>query len=223
LFILEKRKSWRLISLDFSVPLGIKIELMPLIQPLSPEHNEEVRELSTFFNETLGFCPNSVLTMQRRPAIAKAFIQLNKAVMTNEGRVTSDLKRLIGYMASLTAGCQYCQAHTIRAAERYGAETDKMTHIWDYKSHPAFNAAERAALDFAIAASIVPNAVDADIAAALHAHWDEGEIVEILGVIALFGYLNRWNDSMGTTLEAPAQESGQAYLGQQGWTGGKHV
>lgn len=196
---------------------------MPLINPLPPDHDPEVAELARFFNETLGFCPNSVLTMQRRPAIAKAFIGLNMAVMQNQGRVTSDLKRLIGYVASLTSGCQYCQAHTIRAAERYGANENKMQHIWSYKTHPAFSEAERAALDFAIAASAIPNGVDANISANLHQHWDEGEIVEILGVIALFGYLNRWNDSMGTSLETPAQESGRHYLGAQGWTGGKHV
>ncbi len=196
---------------------------MPLITPLPPDNDAEVAALAEFFNETLGFCPNSVLTMQRRPAIAKAFIELNKAVMANHGRVTSDLKRLIGYVASLTAGCQYCQAHTIRAAERYGAAADKMANIWEYKSHPAFSDAERAALDFSIAASAVPNAVDDAISDNLKAYWDEGEIVEILGVIALFGYLNRWNDSMGTALEGPAYESGQEYLGGLGWTGGKHV
>ncbi|MFN0213727.1 MAG: carboxymuconolactone decarboxylase family protein, partial [Saprospiraceae bacterium] len=69
----------------------------------------------------------------------------------------------------------------------------------------------------------VPNSVDEAISRNLKQHWDEGEIVEILGVIALFGYLNRWNDSMGTPLETPAQESGLDYLGGRGWTGGKHV
>lgn len=196
---------------------------MPLVTPLPPDHDPEVADLARFFNETLGFCPNSVLTMQRRPAIAKAFIGLNMAVMQNQGRVTSDLKRLIGYMASSTAGCQYCQAHTIRAAERYGAEENKLQHIWEYKTHPAFSDAERAALDFAISASVIPNSVDKDIENNLKKHWDEGEIVEIMGVIALFGYLNRWNDSMGTMLEIPAQESGRQWLGGHGWTGGKHL
>ncbi len=196
---------------------------MPLVPPLPPDHDSEVAELAKFFNETLGFCPNSVLTMQRRPAIAKAFIGLNMAVMQNRGRVTSDFKRLIGYLSSLTAGCQYCQAHTIRAAERYEAADEQLQHIWDYRSHPAFSDAERAALDFAVAASVIPNSVDDAISENLRRHWDEGEIVEILGVIALFGFLNRWNDSMGTSLETPAQESGQQFLGARGWTGGKHV
>jgi uncharacterized peroxidase-related enzyme len=195
---------------------------MPLVAPLAPDANAEVAELARFFNETLGFCPNSVLTMQRRPAIAKAFIQLNIAVMQNHGRVSSALKRLIGYIASQAAGCRYCQAHTIRAAERYGAEQEKLEHVWEYQHHPAFSEAERVALDFALAAATIPNAVDEGLRQRLQQHWDEGEIVEMLGVIALFGYLNRWNDSMATTLEEGAIESGQAWLTSAGWEIGKH-
>lgn len=196
---------------------------MPLVSPLSAEHDLETKELAEFFNETLGFCPNSVLTMQRRPAISKAFINLNKAVMANEGRVTSALKRLIAWVSSNATGCRYCQAHAIRAAERYGAEQAQLDNVWEYKTHSAFSAAERAALDFSLAASMVPNAVDAHIKKALYAHWNEGEIVEMLGVISLFGYLNRWNDSMGTILEEDAIESGNQYLGKHGFEVGKHI
>ncbi len=196
---------------------------MPLITPLTPDHDLETKKLAEFFNETLGFCPNSVLTMQRRPAISKAFINLNMAVMANEGRVTSALKRMIAWVSSNATGCRYCQAHAIRAAERYGAEQEQLDNIWEYRTHPAFNEGERAALDFSLAASQVPNAVDGDIKRRLHEHWNEGEIVEMLGVISLFGYLNRWNDSMGTTLEDDAIDSGNQYLGKHGFEVGKHV
>jgi len=195
---------------------------MALVTPLSPEHDLETKELAEFFNETLGFCPNSVLTMQRRPAISKAFINLNKAVMANEGRVTSALKRMIAWVSSNSTGCRYCQAHAIRAAERYGAEQEQLDNIWEYRTHPAFSEAERAALDFSLQASMVPNAVDAEIKERLSRHWDEGEIVEMLGVISLFGYLNRWNDSMGTNIEEGAVESGNQYLGKHGFEVGKH-
>ena len=195
---------------------------MPLVQPLHPDHDPQTKKLADFFNETLGFCPNSVLTMQHRPAISKAFINLNKAVMTNEGRVTSALKRMIAWVSSNTAGCRYCQAHAIRAAERYGAEREQLDNIWEYRTHPAFSEAERAALDFSLAASQIPNAVDASIKARLYKHWDEGEIVEMLGVIALFGYLNRWNDSMATSIENGAVESGEKYLAKHGWETSKH-
>jgi uncharacterized peroxidase-related enzyme len=194
----------------------------PLVSPI-PETDPSISELVDFYNETLGFCPNSIRTMQIRPHIAEAFIRMNKAVMENHGRVTSALKRLIAFISSYTTGCQYCQAHGIRAAERYEASEEQLMHIWEYKTHPAFSEAEKAALDFSVAASSVPNAVDEKISEKLHQYWDDGEIVEITGVIALFGYLNRWNDSMGTTMETGAIHSGKKYLASHGWTGGKHV
>jgi uncharacterized peroxidase-related enzyme len=196
---------------------------MPFVTPLPSDHDEDVRQLADFFNETLGFCPNSVLTMQRRPRIARAFIELNMAVMENQGRVTSALKRLIAYISSHAAGCRYCQAHAIRAAERYGAEIGQLEHIWEYRTHKAFSDAERVVLDLALAASTVPNAVDSELQARVREHWDDGEIVEILGVIALFGYLNRWNDSMATGLEEGGLESGNQWLAAQGWERGKHL
>jgi uncharacterized peroxidase-related enzyme len=194
----------------------------PLVAPVEQPEDQELQSLIEFYEETLGFCPNSVLTMYHRPRIAYAFIEMNKAVMENKGRVTSALKRLIGYVCSNVAGCRYCQAHTIRAAERYGAGTDQLQHVWEYSSHPAFTEGEKVALEFAQKSAEIPNAVDEDLAERMRVYWTEGEIVEILGVVALFGYLNRWNDSMATTIESGAEESGRELLGQRGWDGGKH-
>ncbi|NVJ51350.1 MAG: carboxymuconolactone decarboxylase family protein [Gammaproteobacteria bacterium] len=196
---------------------------MPLVTPLQSDHDSEVAELAKFFNETLGFCPNSVLTMQRRPAIARAFINLNKAVMDNQGRVTSEQKRLIGYLTSANTGCRYCEAHTILAAHRYGGSDERLANIWDFRTSDLYSAAEKAAFEFALAASSVPNAVSEEIQQLMQQHWDDGEIVEILGVIALFGYLNRWNDSMGTQLEPGAVDAGESFLNHRGWEVGKHV
>ena len=194
----------------------------PLVKPKTGVEDSELQKLIEFYEETLGFCPNSVKTMHHRPPIAYAFIALNKAVMENKGRVSSALKRMVAYISSNTAGCRYCQAHAIRAAERYGAEKEQLENIWEYETHPAFSDAERAALDFARASSTVPNSVTGDIADNLRRHWDEGEIVEITGVVALFGFLNRWNDSMGTELEDAAKESGEQLLAKKGWSPGKH-
>ena len=117
---------------------------MPLVDPLPEDHNPDLVDLIQFFRGPLGTVPNSVLTMQRRPAMARAFTELNKAVMANHARVTAEQKRLIGYMASHTAGCHYCEAHTILAAERFGATPERLADIWSYETSPHFTEAERA-------------------------------------------------------------------------------
>jgi len=114
-------------------------------------------------------------------------------------------------------------AHAIRAAERYGESEEKMKAVLQYRTSDLFSEGERVALDFAVAAASTPNQVSAEISTKLGEHWDDGEVVEILGVIALFGYLNRWNDSMGTVLEAPAVESGKSLIEPGKWERGKHV
>jgi len=194
----------------------------PLVSPLDRNATPQAEEMARFYEETLGFTPNSLFTMMHRPRIARAFLEMNQAVMENKGRVSSALKREIAYLSSMTTGCRYCEAHAIRAAERYGSSEDRMNHIWEYKTYAAFTERERAAFDLAIAASQVPNAVNDTIAEKVRLYWEEAEIVEIMGVVALFGYLNRWNDSMGTQLEGPAADSAQSILGHRGWTSGKH-
>ena len=195
---------------------------MPLIEPLPEDHHPELVDLIQFFRGPLGTVPNSVLTMQRRPKVARAFTDLNKAVMENGGRVTAEQKRLIGFVASHAAGCRYCEAHTVLAAERFGASKERLADVWNYRSSPHFTEAEKAAFEFALAAASVPNAVSPEIGDELRKHWTDDEIVEILGVIALFGFLNRWNDSMATTLEEIGISAGERNMVSQGWAPGKH-
>ncbi|MDE0079591.1 MAG: carboxymuconolactone decarboxylase family protein [Caldilineaceae bacterium] len=194
---------------------------MPLVEPLPPDADEDVRKLSEFFGGPLGFTPNSVLTMQRRPEIARAFIELNIAV-TQTVHIDNQLKRMIGYMASYAAGCRYCQAHLALGTHRFGAGDEKVAALWQYRTSPLFSDAERAALDFALAAASVPNGVTGEIAAELKRHYSDDAIVEILAEVALMGFLNRWNDSMGTVLEPEPEKLGEELLGPSGWTRGKH-
>ena len=194
---------------------------MPLVEPLPADADESVRKLSEFFGGPLGFTPNSVLTMQRRPEIARAFIELNIAV-TEPVHIDNQLKRMIGYMASFAAGCRYCQAHLALGASRFGASDEKVAALWQYRTSPLFSDAERAALDFALAAASVPNGVTEEIASELKKHYSDDAIVEILAEVALMGFLNRWNDSMGTVLEAQPAELGETLLQTSGWSSGKH-
>ena len=126
-------------------------------------------------------------------------------------------------MASFAAGCMYCRAHTTVSATRHGIDDEKMAAIYDYRTSDLFDERERAALDFALDAGSVPNGVTDESYARLQEHWSEDEIVELLGVVCMFGVFNRWNDSMATPLEAePYSRAGQL-LGDRGWVPGKHA
>jgi len=171
---------------------------------------------------SLGFVPNSVLIMQRKPKMVQAWAQMTAAVWDPESEVDRGFKRLLAHVASRAAGCQYCMAHTIEGAMHFGVGEKRAAAIWDYQTSPLFTGAERAALDVAVAAASVPNAVTDEMFAQMSKYWTEEQIVEIVGVIAVFGFLNRWNDTMGTPLEDGPLAAGERLLAGRGWTPGKH-
>jgi len=195
---------------------------MALMHPLPPETTPELAEDFALFENILGFVPNSLLTMQRRPAMVRGFGALTRGVMDPGCGVDLGFMRLVAHFASRAAGCQYCEAHSLIAAEIHGVSRAKIEAIWEYQTSPLYTDAERVALEFALAAGAVPNAVDTELMARMRAHWDEGQIVHILGAVCLYGFLNRWNDSMATDLEDPPRAMGERVLARGGWTGGKH-
>ncbi len=196
---------------------------MALMKPLPANVHPELADDFAIFEQILGFVPNSLLTMQRRPKIVKGFGVLTKAVMDPEGEVDLGFKRLIAHFASRAAGCQYCEAHSLVAAQMHDISQEKIDAIWDYHSSPLYTDAERVALDFALAAGSVPNAVDEDLMHRMREHWSDDQIVEILGAVCLYGFLNRWNDSMATDLEDSPKAMGERVLKSGGWDGGKHT
>jgi uncharacterized peroxidase-related enzyme len=197
-----------------------RVRPSPKLAPLPP--NPELKDQFEASKRSLGFVPNSLLIMQRKPKMVKAWAQMTAAIWDPESKVDRGLKRLIAHVSSRAAGCQYCMAHTAGGAMHFGIEEAKLAAVWGYQTSPLYSDAERAALDLAAAAGAVPNAVTDDMFTALRKYWTEEQIVEIVGVIAAFGFLNRWNDTMGTPLEDEPIAVGEKFLAGHGWSPGKH-
>jgi uncharacterized peroxidase-related enzyme len=200
-----------------------KAKPSPRLAPLPVGHAPELAENFAFSRKSLGFVPNSMLIMQRKPKLVKALSQLGRAIWDPESEVERGFKRLVGHVASRAAGCMYCMAHTAEGALLFGVEERRLAAVWEYRTSPLFSEAERVALDFALAAASVPNDVTDAMFAEMRRHWSENQIVEIAAVVAYFGFLNRWNDTMGTPLEAEPMAAGEKHLAPHGWTPGKHA
>ena len=196
---------------------------MPHLTPLEDSEIEDgfIKERFAHYAVTRGFTPNSIRTMARRPEMVKAFMALNQAVLY-EGTVSEELKMLISLMSSFVAGCLYCQSHMANLSHIYNASDEKIAAILDYENSDVFSPAERAALNLANKAAQVPNEATQAEFDELKKHFNESEIVEIVGAIALFGYLNRWNDTMATVLEPLPSSRAERIIGKAGWQAGKH-
>ena len=193
---------------------------MAHVESLGREDTPQLEDLWQRYDETLSFVPNSLYAMARRPETVRTLSDLITAIWRT-GTVPKGLKPLLAMVASRAAGCRYCQAHEAVDARMREVPDDKIAAIWEFETSSLYDDAERAALRFARDASLVPNAVTAAHFEELRRHWDDGQIVELLSVVALFGFLNRWNDTMATDLEEIPAAFASATLGSS-WEPGKH-
>ena len=183
----------------------------------------EVKNELDFVAAAMGFKPNSMKIMAHRPNILRGFLALMGAIIGPDAVLDPGLRQMIAHIASSAAGCRYCQAHTAHGADHAGVSQEKIEALWSYADSPLFTEAERAALSLAQAGGSVPNQVEAVHFDALKAHYTDAEVVEITAIIAAFGFLNRWNDTLATTLEDSPLAFAQASLAASGWAVGKHV
>ena len=105
---------------------------------------------------------------------------------------------------------------------RSGVDDRKLSEVWDFEASDLFTDRERAALRLAVASGSVPNAVTDDLMAEVAEHFDTEEMVELMTVIAWFGFLNRWNDSLATQLEDIPGATAERTVSPSGWHPGKH-
>jgi uncharacterized peroxidase-related enzyme len=176
----------------------------------------EFEELFKLVESFMGYLPNAHLTMSERPELLKAFSGLAGAVFQSDG-LDAGTKQLIALASSLSAGCKYCQAHTSHGAERAGIEEKKIADILNYSGSEEFSDSEKAVLDLAFAAGKVPNNSNQEHFDNLSKYYSKKEIVDIVSVISLFGFLNRWNDTLGTALEEVPENFVNGRLKPLGW------
>lgn len=194
---------------------------MAHVPPLQREDAPEFEEYFRFLDRNAGYIPNSFLTMARLPDLLRGYLAFS-AALAKQNRVETGLKVLMSHLASSATGCRFCEAHTSHTAHKNGVEDERIAAVWEFEHSPLFSDAERAALRLALAMGQSPNAVQPEHFDALRVHFDEEQILEMVAAVCLFGFWNRWNDTLATDLERPVAELASAVLGGRGWTAGRH-
>jgi alkylhydroperoxidase family enzyme len=132
------------------------------------------------------------------PPLLLPFLATNRF---GHGRVTlpADVRLLAMLLVGERNGCHWCiDFGRGLAGERL---RDKALHVCDFETRPDFSDAERAALRYADEATRVPVAVTDATFAALRAHFDERQIVELTFAVAVESFYNRINSPLGIEAE----------------------
>ncbi|MGH8661890.1 MAG: carboxymuconolactone decarboxylase family protein [Burkholderiales bacterium] len=196
---------------------------MARVSPAAPEQLAQLADVLERWQKTKGYSPNSWLTMARRPGVLRAYRALHTAVMMDEGEVPKKLKFMVAHVVSRACGDSYCAAHNAEnAAHIAGVPLEKVEALAQFRRSALFTPAERAALDLARAAGECPPAITDAHFAELRNHYSENAIIEIVSVIALLGWLNRWNLTLATPLEREAATFARRHLAPSGWAPGVH-
>lgn len=157
------------------------------------------------------------------PELMQVFQDLVELVMVSPSNLSRQIRSELFTMASIAGGCQHCQAHGAYALHLMGADPDRIRDIWAFEQSTEFSEAERAALTLARDGALVPSAVEPRHFSDLRRHYSERQIVEMLAVISLAGWYNRWNNSIATVTDQESTEWAEANLKAVGWELGKHA
>jgi uncharacterized peroxidase-related enzyme len=194
---------------------------MTLVTPKTREMLADMEPTFQAVEAAMGFLPNSMLTMAHWPELLQSFGGFAGGIIGG-GELERSLKQLVAFVVSNAAGCRYCQAHTSHGAEVSGVSSEKIQAAFEFETSALFTDAEKAALRVALHAGMVPNAVEPEHMDALREHFSDKQCVEVVAVISLFGFLNRWNDTMATTLEETPRAFASETIAGAGWEVGKH-
>ena len=156
------------------------------------------------------------------PELRETWNQMIQLVFP-EREVSGELKQLVFTVASLASGCRHCQSHCAYHLHKIGVPDEKIQALWSFETSDLFTDAERAALRLAMAAGVAPNMTEPENFVEMRQHFTNIQIVEILAVIAVGGYLNRWNDTIATVTDQESVDFADQVLRQVGWDPGKHV
>ena len=171
------------------------------IETKNREDFPEFEELFNLVESFMGYLPNAYLLMADKPDLMHAFAKMSASVFKDD-ILDMQSKQLIALASSLSAGCKYCQSHTSHGAERAGVPNEKIANILNYQTSSHYEPSEVALLDLAFASGEIPNKATKAHFDQLKEFYSKEQILEVVAVISFFGFLNRWNDTFGTEIEA---------------------
>jgi alkylhydroperoxidase family enzyme len=176
------------------------------IAPLAADDPRSQDPLLEDLVNFVGYRPNALLTMARKPGLLPAVLGLVQATLRGDGLLEPRLRFLVAAEACRAACCPYSSVHVAHAAWHAGVSWAQLDALPRYAASELFSPRERAALAIAGAGGTLPVGDAQPSFAAARAHFSDDEIIEIVSVVALFGWFNRWNSLMRSALEdVPAE------------------
>jgi AhpD family alkylhydroperoxidase len=130
------------------------------------------------------------------PGLMFAYGKL-EAASAQQDRVDWRLKVLAGLKAATLTHCEFCIDLGSQVARLSGLSDEQLLALPHYRETDLFTNLEKLVLDYATAMSRTPVEVPDSLFARLCEHFDEAQLVELTGAIALENMRGRFNLALG--------------------------
>ncbi len=174
---------------------------MARLQTFSPENTfGKTKELLEAVKSKMGRVPNIAGAMANSPALPEGYLGLSGAL--GGGKLDPKLREFISLAVAEKNGCSYClSAHTTIGNKMLGIDEEILLKS---RTEESIDPSTDAALTFVRAIMDKKGKVsNDDIAAVKEARYDDEEIAEISGNVALNLLTNYFNELAGTEIDFP--------------------
>lgn len=130
-----------------------------------------------------------------QPKMMLAVGRFNQAIRKRHD-VDQRIKNLMELKGAQMIGCEYCVDLGSQICRNSGLSDEELLALPNYRSSLLFTDREKAALDFAVGMMRTPVEVTDEVFAAVRAHFNEKQLVEMAGLMALTN-LDRFNAAFG--------------------------
>jgi AhpD family alkylhydroperoxidase len=160
----------------------------PVVRVIYRLVSHELRKLTGQRGRLTGDIP----IRAHRPGLLVGYGLLEKAV-ASKPRVDEHLRALAVVKSAVMQGCEMCQDIGSQQARAAGIRDEQLLDLYRYRESQQFDQIERLVLDLAVGMTVTPVQVSDDLFAALQAHFDDGQLVELVNLIAVENLRSRFN------------------------------
>jgi alkylhydroperoxidase family enzyme len=168
---------------------------MTRIEPIgSGSGGPLVRLAHRFSRRQLGREVDPVGVYAHAPLLLMGYGMFEQAT-AKQSRVEERLKTLAETKVAALVNCEFCCDIASSLALEAGITEEQLLALPHYRESEAFSALERLVLDYTTAISRTPTTVTDELFAAMRAHFDERQMVELTNVIAIENMRARFNSA----------------------------
>jgi len=135
--------------------------------------------------------PEWIKVMAHRPEILKEFYELFKTIM-GKGEINSALKWRIAYLISEENKCPFCVDVTTMMLKKLGASEEEIENAKDFRT---LSEKEREIMELVKEVTKKAHVCTPGLFEKMKKNFSEKEIVEIVSIVGLFNYINRFNNT----------------------------